>query len=219
MRKLLTSTTTLWLVGAALLVFGFVKLTSELLEGELLGLDRALLRDLERVRSPALTSIALDVTALGSPTLLALFAIIAVGACWIRRDRAAALQLGIAAVTAPLAALLIKSSIERPRPTEVPRLVEVSGFSYPSGHSVSAAYFYLTLAIVLWTRTRSRFARVVVLAVAIALGALVGLSRAYLGAHYPSDVIAGIAMGGGLAMLLAGAFSWGGKPERAEPVH
>ena len=207
MRNLLRSKVALWLIGAALLIGGFLKLTSELLEGELQGADSSILRAFARVRSPALTATALDNTALGSPTLIVLFALISVGVCWLRDDRRAALQLSIAALTAPIVSWLVKSRIERARPTEVPRLVEVWGFSYPSGHSVAAAYFYLTLAIVVWTRTQSRFARGAVLSVAVVLGGLVALSRSYLGAHYPSDTLAGVAVGAGLALLVAAAFS------------
>jgi undecaprenyl-diphosphatase len=197
----------LWLVGAGLLVAGFVKFTSELLEGELDAGDRVLIQTLASWRSPAWTAIAFDISALGSSTLLTLFALVAVVACWTIQDRRAALQIGIAAVTAPLVSILIKSHVERARPTEVTRLIDAAGFSYPSGHSVAAAYFYLTLAVVVSTRTRIVAARVAVLVLAIVLVILVALSRAYLGVHYPSDTLAGVTVGAGLALLLAAAFS------------
>lgn len=207
----------MWLIGAALLIGGFVKLTTELLEGELLPVDRSLLNALARFRSPVLTSVALDVTALGSPTLIGLFSLVAICVCVVRADRAAALQILVAASSAPFLAYLVKAHVERARPTEVERLVAVSGFSYPSGHALSAAYFYLTLAIVIWTRSRSRRASTAALILAIVLGLLVALSRAYLGVHYPSDGLGGVAMGAGLAVLLAGAFSLSRARRRRAP--
>lgn len=72
----------------------------------------------------------------------------------------------------------------QPGPTEVEHLVEVSGYSYPSGHSLAAAALYLTMAIVAGTHLRAVSSKAVLMAGAALLVALVALSRVYPGVHY-----------------------------------
>jgi undecaprenyl-diphosphatase len=206
-RQFLRSKAALWLSGSALLALGFAKLTNGLVAGNVPSFDEPILETLAAVRSPTLTTTALDVTALGSATLLVLFASVGAAAFLFRGDRLAALQIAIAAVCAPILSSSIKHYIERPRPTEVDRVVEVSGFSYPSGHSTAASMFWLTFAIVVWTRNSIHSVRVGALVLAVALIFSVALSRAYLGVHYPSDTLAGVTIGAGAALLLAGFFS------------
>jgi undecaprenyl-diphosphatase len=85
---------------------------------------------------------------------------------------------------------LLKNLFERDRPVEH-RLVEEVGYSFPSGHSMVAFAFYGILAFLLWRHLRTRTARSVVILLAIAMTLLIGVSRIYLGVHYPSDVLGG----------------------------
>src|SRR5690606_17887560 len=84
-------------------------------------------------------------------------------------------------------------------------LVEVQTWSFPSGHATSSAVVYLTLGALLTRVQPRRRIKAYVLGVALALTLLVGLSRVYLGVHWPSDVLAGWALGAGWAMLCWGA--------------
>jgi undecaprenyl-diphosphatase len=200
----------LWL-GAALLAFAFfIKLTSELLEHEVSGLDRTILIGFAKARVPWLTVMAVDLTALGSITLVVLISIIAFCALLLLKDRMAALQLVIASAGAGILTTVVKNYIDRTRPAEVSQLVQVSGFSYPSGHSLAAASLYLTVAILVCRHLQRTGHKIAILTMTIAIILLVGVSRIYLGVHYPSDVASGILLGTAWALLLGGAFrfSW-----------
>src|ERR1700680_2490395 len=138
----------LWLGGAALALLTFIRITRELIEGEVGAMDRAILLAVAKNRTPWLTSAAVDVTALGSITLVVLFSAFTLLVLLVLRDRMGALQLLAASAGAGVLTLVTKNIIERIRPEEAQQLIVVSGFSYPSGHSVSTSALYLTIAII-----------------------------------------------------------------------
>lgn len=197
----------LWL-GAASLSFGiFVKITSELLEHEGRGLDSSILTAVAKMRRPWLTGVAVDVTALGSITLVVLITAIALCILLALKDRPAAWQLLLNSVGAGIWTKITKNMIERARPEDVTHLVQVSGFSYPSGHSLVSASLYLTIALLAARHLPTMKGRILLLGLAVALISLVGISRVYLGVHYPSDVASGVLLGVAWSLLLAGGFS------------
>jgi undecaprenyl-diphosphatase len=91
--------------------------------------------------------------------------------------------------------------MERPRPELVSHLVEVQTSSFPSGHATLSAVVYLTIGALLAREQKSRRTRLYVMTVAILMALLIGCSRVYLGVHWPTDVLAGWAIGSGWAML------------------
>ncbi len=143
-----TGRLSIWLGGAALAFGIFVRITRELMEGEVGAIDSAILHAVAMRRAPWLTNAAVDVTALGSITLVVLFSAFTFVLLLVLRDRLRALQLLAASVGAGVLTLVTKNIIERIRPEEAQQLVVVSGFSYPSGHSVSTSALYLTIAII-----------------------------------------------------------------------
>lgn len=163
--------------------------------------DRALLTALRGADpaspiGPAWMRVALaDVTALGGHTVIALLTLGAVGFLALRRQpRVAALLL--AAVGSGMAASqLIKSVVARPRPDLVPHLATAYDASFPSGHAMLAATAYLTLGALLARAEADRATRRYLVAVALVLVVLIGVSRVYLGVHWPTDVLAGWALG------------------------
>jgi undecaprenyl-diphosphatase len=160
-----------------------------------------------KIRVPWLTAIAVDVTALGSITLVTLFAALMFVVLLALRNRIGALQLAIASIGAAFWTEVTKNIIERARPEVIPRLVEVSGSSYPSGHSLAATSTYFTIAILVGHRLESAPARIAILAMAGLMIVLVAFSRVYLGVHYPTDVAGGVALGGAWGFFVAGTFS------------
>lgn len=147
----------------------------------------------ESVRAAWLTSVAKIVTAFGSSAVVLPLAAIAGAALAARRRWA---ELGV--LVAGMAAIVLgfhelKAAVDRPRPAGA--LVGFSGSSFPSGHAAYST-FYVWLAVTVVMRLRPGMARgALVVAAGVALTALVGLSRVYLGVHYMSDVSAGWALG------------------------
>jgi undecaprenyl-diphosphatase len=200
-----------WFGVAALALLAFIRITRELIEGEVTSVDRTILLAATRARTPWFTSTAIDVTALGSVTLVALFSVLALIVLLVLRDRPGALQLFAASLGAGLLTLATKNIIERVRPEKSQRLIVVSGFSYPSGHSLVTCALYLTIAIIAGRSIRHPGARVTIFAALSAVVLLVAASRVYLGVHYATDVASGIALGAAWAFILAGLFTLFGR--------
>ena len=197
----------LWLGGAALALLIFVRITRELIEGDVSAMDSAILLAVAKTRTPWLTVAALDVTALGSITLVVLFSAFTLLVLFVLRDRMGALQLLAASSGAGILTLATKNFIERIRPEEAQQLIVVSGFSYPSGHSVSTSALYLTIAIIAGRYVRHSGARAALFLAVSAVLIMIGASRVYLGVHYATDVVSGISLGAAWALLLAGFFT------------
>jgi undecaprenyl-diphosphatase len=200
-----------WLAGAALALLIFIRISRELIEGDVSAMDSAILLAVAKKRTPWLTTAAVDVTALGSITLVVLFSAFALIVLLVLRDRMGALQLLAASAGAGILTLVTKNSIERIRPEVAQQLVAVSGFSYPSGHSVSTSALYLTIAIIAGRYVQHSGARTTIFLAVSTVLLMIGASRVYLGVHYATDVASGISLGATWALLLAGFFSLVGQ--------
>jgi undecaprenyl-diphosphatase len=192
---------------ALVLVAGFVELSEELFDPEeqptrLLGADAEILRLVAQARRPCLNGVAMDLTALGSPILVALFTIVLGAFLLVKGDRRGAGVLVVTSFASGILTSVSKNILERPRPEIVPRLVEVSGLSYPSGHSLGSAAVYLTAALLLARHVLLLRERVVGVAFTGVLVLTIGGSRVYLGVHYPSDVFGGILLGTAWALVM-----------------
>ncbi|MEK8127237.1 phosphatase PAP2 family protein [Paenibacillus filicis] len=111
---------------------------------------------------------------------------------------------------------LLKMVFHRERPF-VHRLIEETGYSFPSGHAMGALALYGALAFVLWRHTSTRLGRGLLLAACCAMIFLIGLSRVYLGVHYPSDIIGALLASGFWLALMIGAFqrTWSRSKSRS----
>jgi len=189
-------------LGVALGLWGFVELADEVKEGTTLGFDERIMLALRNpqnladpVGPPWLEVAMRDLTALGGVAVLTLVASAVAGYVAIRRQYHA-LWLLVAAIGGGLLLnLLMKSLIARARPAVVPHLMQEASASFPSGHSMLSAVVYITLGALLARLVEGMKFRVYIILVAILFSLLVGISRAYLGVHYPTDILAGWTLG------------------------
>jgi len=158
--------------------------------GATLGFDLAVRADVHRWASPPMTAIVRVLAAVGSPLVVSLFFAIAMLAFHRVEWKRGAVTLAEVMVGAVVCNVGLKRLIHCPRPEPfVGR--DPSSYSFPSGHALYSLCFYGVLAGVLAAHTPERAARMANWAAAAILVAGIGLSRVYLGVHYPSDVIAG----------------------------
>jgi undecaprenyl-diphosphatase len=184
----------------------FVEIADEIGEGERFAFDRAVLAALRSPTDPALpigpgwlTTAMVDFTSLGSTAVLTLLTVLATCYLAMTRKTIGAWLTPVAVGGAALVMTALKEVFERPRPDVVPHLVEVTSASFPSGHSMVSTAAYLTLAVLI-AETSDRRAGLYVMGVAVLLCLLIGISRVYLGVHWPSDVLAGWSGGAAWAM-------------------
>jgi undecaprenyl-diphosphatase len=173
------------------------------------GLDLQLLHWFHAQARPTVTQFMRRVSQLHStPGIVALCLLLA--AYWARKKTWDWLLTLV--LTVPAGMLFnrfLKEVFQRSRPVLEGALPVLDSYSFPSGHTAAATLLYGVLAAWLMCRARSWLWRVVIASLAVALVALVGLSRVYLGEHYPSDVLAAmVASSGFLALSLAALGSW-----------
>lgn len=189
-------------------VWGFIELADELAEGELEQFDAAMLYLFRNPADPAdpvgprwLEELVRDATALGGVFVLTLLVFATTVSLWLENHRRAAVWLVVATAGAMALSTLFKLFFARERPSVIAPELLPSTFSFPSGHSILAAAVYLTLGALLARVVPRARTRTFILAMAIVLTLLIGVSRIYLGVHYPSDVLAGWTLGLGWAAL------------------
>ncbi|HWZ85458.1 MAG TPA: phosphatase PAP2 family protein [Thermoanaerobaculia bacterium] len=146
-------------------------------------------------RSPQLTKVMRAVTHMGDQRFL-LFAVPVVAAgLWIARRHVSALLFTGSVLGGFGLSSLLKIALARARPDRWGAIVTESTYSFPSGHTVMATVFFGGLAAIVFHVTRKRSARILAVAVAAAMVIAVAVSRVYLGAHWPTDTLAGMLTG------------------------
>ena len=189
-------------------VWFFIAIAAEVNEQETRQFDETLLLAMrvpgnpgDPVGPPRIEEMARDLTALGGFTILTGVTLVAFGiALFAGRRRLA--WLGLASVLAGSGVMnLLKQTYDRPRPDLVGHAAHFAHASFPSGHTTMSAMVYLTLGILLARTQNMKRVRVFIVAISVFITGLVGISRVYLGVHWPTDVIAGWALGGAWAAI------------------
>jgi undecaprenyl-diphosphatase len=193
------------LAAASLVLFG--QLADEVLEGETHAFDRAVLLALRSATDPSdplgpgwLEDQIRDLTALGGLGVLTLISLAVVGFLVLQGKRRTALLVAVAVGGGILVSTLTKLGFDRPRPDLVPHATRVHTASFPSGHAMMAAVTYLTLGALLARAQPHLRLKLYLIGLAVTLTVLVGLSRIYLGVHWPTDVLAGWTLGAAWAL-------------------
>jgi undecaprenyl-diphosphatase len=195
----------MWLLvglGGCILLLAFLLLASEVSEGETLAFDKKIVLgfrkadDLSLPIGPAwVTSVLLDLTALGGPVILGLVVFAVVGFLALQTRYWTAFFIFMTAVSGEVVSYAMKTVFARPRPTVVPHLREAFSSSFPSGHAMQSAIIYLTMGAMLMRIAEGRLTKIYCCGMAMFLTFLVGVSRVWLGVHYPTDVLAGWIVG------------------------
>jgi len=209
---------------AALGALAFMKLADEALEGDTRAFDESILMALREpgdagnpIGPEWLADMMADLTALGGIAVLTLlvagvgFYLLSVG------KRGTALLVGGAVGSGAILSALLKLGFDRPRPDLVAHLSHAYSSSFPSGHAMLSAVTYLTLGVLLARAHERRRTKIIVMTYGVTLTVLIGLSRIYLGVHWPTDVLAGWALGAAWAAiwwLIAWWLQRGGKIEQ-----
>jgi len=182
---------------AAAAVFGAFAAVVE--KGLTQGFDERVLRWIAQHRSPAMDEVMLEITTLGNGAVLVMLLLVASVFLWLTKHKWSVALLLFAVVGGKVLNTVLKESFGRPRPSVVEAVDSVSSLSFPSGHAMSSFVAYGAVAYLVARLEPTRTLRAVTwtLACLIILG--IGVSRMYLGVHYPSDVLAGFL--GGLAWL------------------
>ncbi len=183
----------LLLAVAALFFFGW--LSGEMLEGDTRRFDETVRNFVHEFAFPALTSVMQAASFLGSTLFLTIFGVMIVVALYLRKHRRGALLFTLTTVGSSILIFVLKHIFKRVRPEPFFDTLLPTSDSFPSGHSLGSFCFYGALAVILTTRIKSVRLKIIVWISAAAMILLVGISRIYLGVHYPSDVVAGYVVG------------------------
>jgi undecaprenyl-diphosphatase len=195
------------ILGMAGGLLTFVWLAEEISEGETHTFDQRILlacRNPQNLADPIgprwFEEVARDMTALGGVGVLVLVSLSLIGFLLLLSHRRSALLVLIAVGGGLAVSSTLKTWFARPRPDLVPHGSYVVTASFPSGHAMLSAVAYLTIATIITRRLSKRREKAYVMALATLLTVLIGLSRVYLGVHWPTDVLAGWCIGATWAM-------------------
>lgn len=184
---------------------GFIAIAEELMENELSLFDKTIINAVSIINSPLATQVMKGITMLGSAAVMITITVIMWLLCLrYKKSLGDAFAVTIVLTGAWLMNSVLKSLFQRTRPPGL-HMVPAAGYSFPSGHAMISLAFYGILGYLLWHNLISRKAKYISTILLALMVLAIGISRVYLGVHYPSDVLAGFAAGG---VMLIGSI-WG----------
>lgn len=185
----------------------FLALADEVGEGETDALDRQVLLAFRSAADPAdplgprwFEEAMRDITALGGFTLLSVTVVVATLLLIFHDRRREALVFASTVILAQISSEVLKAIYDRDRPSLVTHGSYAYSQSFPSGHSVMAAATFFTLATVVASVEAKKRTKALIYGLAISFVVMVGISRVYLGVHWPTDVLGGWALGASWAL-------------------
>ena len=199
------------LVISVLALWVFASLADNIWEGESFAFDSQVIGLARGVSSAGLTTLMMGVTMLGDWRVLAVLGVVFGVVWWRRGQRSQVVMLALASLGGAALDQLLKLFFHRMRPETAGEVITVQGYSFPSGHAMMSLCFYGML-IYLLVHERSQLMRGLGLIAAVLLIGAIGLSRVYLGVHYPSDILGGFTAG--FAWLMANILGYRQYQER-----
>ncbi len=190
-RRVITGTGSL--AGCFLLLLSLGWLCQEVLEKETFRWDTAVLLGLHQWANPVLDTVMLSITRLGDPEFVVVIVAVSFGWLLWQQQRLKAGMLLIVCFGTLLLNQGMKLAFARPRPLLWQRLIQETSYGFPSGHALGSLVLYGFMAYVLVNRYPQNARSIY--SISVGLIGLIGLSRLYLGVHYPTDILAGYAVG------------------------
>jgi undecaprenyl-diphosphatase len=194
-------------LAAVALLGGFGLIADAVTDGDTLDFDNAVLLALRTPGNAAepigpswFNEAVRDITGLGSFSVLGIVTIVVFAYLVLAGKQRTGWFMVAAVVGGTILSTVLKMLFDRPRP-ELTGVAEVFTASFPSGHATVSAVVFLTIGAMLAAASPERRLQWFYLGVAIVLTVLVGVSRIYLGVHYPTDVLAGWSLGAAWALL------------------
>jgi undecaprenyl-diphosphatase len=180
---------------AIFLTFGFAKIAAKVVSGKTTGFDEAAMRFMGQHQVPWISHLMIEFTMLGTGIVVAMIVAVSALFLWLYDYRNSSTLLLVTTLGGMLLNNVLKLGFDRPRPQFFEWGTHVMSSSFPSGHAMSAAIVYPTVAYLAARLQKTHLARLATMLVAALLVSLICLSRVYLGVHYPSDVLAGVVVG------------------------
>jgi len=181
------------LISLASFLF-FIDIVKDVIEKDYVHFDTTISLFMYSMRSPLLTQIMFALSSFGGVAFLLIATVITILFFLYKKYYREALLFSFILFMGEIIDFALKIMVKRPRPHFHPLVIE-HDYSFPSGHSMGAFIFYVTLAYMIFHFTKNKKLSLTVFSCAILLTFLIGVSRVYLGVHYPSDVLAGFVAG------------------------
>ncbi len=203
-RSLTTALGLVLIIGfvvAAATAWLFTELAETVQAGATLTLDTSVLQWMGVHQSHLATTAALEITALGTGTVVIMMTLVAGMFLWLTGQRRPAALLTVATIGGLALNLILKLHYHRPRPQVFAWGANAVSSSFPSGHAMNAVIVYGTIAYLAARLTSRLAARVITQVLAVIVVVAICTSRLYLGVHYPSDVLGGVIIGAAWAIF------------------
>jgi undecaprenyl-diphosphatase len=178
-----------------LLSYGFARIASKVVSGDTTGFDESAMRFMGEHQVPWISNMMVEFTMLGTGSVVAMIVAVSALFLWLYDYKNSATLLLVTTLGGLLLNTVLKVGFDRPRPQFFEWGTHAMTSSFPSGHAMSAAIVYPTVAYLAARLQKTHLARVITMTITAILVALICLSRVYLGVHYPSDVAAGVVVG------------------------
>jgi membrane-associated phospholipid phosphatase len=193
LELLIAAIGTVGLAACLVILLGLSWLCQEVWEKEAFGFDTTALLWIHQWANPVLDAIMLKITTLGNPEFVVFVVILTLGWLWWSQHHSEAKVFAIACLGALILNQELKLFFTKARPQLWTRLIAETSFSFPSGHALGCSVLYGFLAYAL----AEQFPRLSywIYSIAVGLIAAIGASRLYLGVHWPTDILAGYAVG------------------------
>lgn len=195
-------------LGLCLCGWIFLSVARAVMHGSQVGFDERLMLALRHPDNLALPfgpswlpDMARDISAVGSAVVIILLSLLVIGFLVMRRQWQFVALVVVAIAGGHLVNTALKGIYARERPQVVPHLTPVNSASFPSGHSAASSVVYLTMGALLAHSAERKREKIYFIVAAFGLTFLIGLSRVFLGVHYPTDVLAGWSIGTAWALV------------------